>query len=797
MIRQTLRSLSRAPGLSIAAVITLALGVAFTTTMFSVVDAVLLKPLPFAEPDRVVSISDVHLKSGDREQVSASNFRDIAEGTKSIEAASLWISQPVTVAGSGNAERVMSLRVSPSLFRAFGVSPLIGGGFRDDEAVAGRGAVVVIGHGHWQSRFGGDPRVVGKTIRLDGVPHTIVGVLPPAFRFPDADVALWQPLILKDFEQKFRGKRMFQAVGRLAPGATVAQANAETRAIASTLSKQFPDNRDWTTDVRPIAQSIAPNPKPLWLLFGAALFVLVLACANVANLLLARAAATRVDMEIRAALGATRVDIVRHYLREAAVLAIAGTTAGVLLAARMIDLVVAIRPEGLPTWNRLTLDVRAVVAAVAALIVVALIAGVLPAFGASRDVAGHAIRGRFGVAGERGGRLRRMLTAAQVALAVVLLISAVLLVRSMIALQNVETGFDAHGRVAATLELPDALYDRTREVALFTSFLDRIRTLPGVVAAGGVTALPLHRAGIDYAVETYVDGFTPHAADNTREPESDFRLATPDYFRTMGIAIASGRDLLLTDDARAPRVAIVNETFARTYAAGRDPVGLNVSLYCPNCDRFRIVGVVRDTKHHALDGPVRPELYVPFTQMPHGELTFVARTNGDPMLTAAAMRRELIRLDPDLALASIATLDDIITRSTDDRRFNARLLAAFSLCALLLAAVGLYGSLSFSLGQRRQEIAVRVALGASRRNVWRLVLAEAAAPVAAGLAAGVCGAALATIWLRAMMFGVTAGDPWTYVVVVATFAAIVLVVATAGFRRVSTDDVSRLLSEAG
>jgi putative ABC transport system permease protein len=793
MIRQTLRSLSRAPGLSIAAIITLALGVAFTTTMFSVIDAVLLKPLPFAEPDRVVSISDVHVKSGEREQVSASNFRDIAEGTKSIEAAAMWIAQPVTVAGSGNAERVMSLRVSPSLFRAFGVSPLIGRGFRDDEAVAGRGAVVVIGHGHWQSRFAGDPRVVGKTIRLDGVPNTIVGVLPPDFRFPDADVAIWQPLILKDFEQKFRGKRMFQAVGRLAPGATVAQANAETRAIASTLAKQFPDNRDWTTDVRPIAQSIAPNPKPLWLLFGAALLVLVLACANVANLLLARAAATRVDMEIRAALGATRIDIVRHYLREAAVLAIAGTTAGVLLAARMIDLVVAIRPEGLPTWNRLTLDVRAVVAAVAALIVVAVIAGVLPAFGASRDVAGHAIRGRFGVAGERGGRLRRTLTAAQVALAVVLLISAVLLVRSMIALQNVDTGFDAHGRVAATLELPDALYDKTREVALFTSFLDRIRTLPGVVAAGGVTALPLNRAGVDYAVETYVDGFTP----GEREPEADFRLATPDYFRTMGIAIASGRDLLLTDDARAPRVAIVNETFARTYAAGRDPVGLNVSLYCADCDRFRIVGVVRDTKHRGLDGPVRPELYIPFAQMPHGELTFVARTSGDPMLTAAAMRRELLRLDPDLALASIATLDDIVTRSTDDRRFNARLLAAFSLCALLLAAVGLYGSLSFSLGQRRQEIAVRVALGASRRNVWRLVLAEAAAPVAAGLAVGVGGAALATIWLRAMMFGVTAGDPLTYVVVVATFAAIVLVVATAGFRRVSTDDVSRLFSEAG
>jgi putative ABC transport system permease protein len=786
-IRQTLRSLSRAPGLSIAAVITLALGVAFTTTMFSVVDAVLLKPLPFREPERVVVISDIQTKSGERDQVSASNFLDLAQATRTLDAPSLWITQPVTIAGSGTAERVESLRVSPSIFRAFGVSPLIGRGFRDDDR-----AVVVLSHGHWLSRFGGDPGVIGKAVRLEGMAHTIVGVLPPDFRFPDAEIAVWQPLVLKDFEQKFRGKRMFQAVARIKPGATVAQANAEVRAIAATLATQFPDNRDWSTDVRPIAESFTRNPRPLLLLLGAALLVLILACANVANLLLARAAARRTDMEIRAALGATRMNIVRHYFREAAMLAMAGTVAGVLLATRMIELVAAIRPAGLPTWNRLTLDWRALVAAVIALAVVTLVAGVLPALGASRDVAGHAIRGRFGVAGERGGRLRRTLTAAQVALAVVLLVSAVLLVRSMLAVQSVDAGFDQRGRIAATLVLPDALYDRGKEVALFTTFLDRVRTLPGVAAAGGVTALPLHRAGVDYAVETYVDGFTP----GQREPEADFRLATPDYFRTMGIPLVAGRELLSTDDARAPRVAIVNETFARTYAANREPVGLNVSLYCARCDRFRIVGVVRDTRHHALDGPVTPEIYLPFTQIPHGELTFVVRSSGDPMLTAAAMRRELLRLDPDLALSNIATLDEIVSSSTDDRRFNARLLAAFSICALLLAAVGLWGSLSFSLGQRRQEIAVRVALGASRRNVWRLVLAEAATPVVAGLAAGVCGAAVATVWLRAMMFGVTASDPLTYVVVIATFAAIVLAVASAGFRRIATDDVSRLLADA-
>ena len=784
MLFQTIRALRRAPGVSIAAVLTLALGIAFTTTMFSVVDAVLLKPLPFREPERVVSISDLHAKTGERNDVSASNFADLAARVKTLDAPSLWTAQPATVAGSGLPERVMSLRVAPSLFEAFGVAPVLGRAFREDDV---RTPVVVIGHAYWQKRFGNDPRVIGRSIVVDGVAHTIVGVLPAHFRYPDADVALWQPLVLKDFEQRFRGKRMFQGAARLAPGATVAQAKAEVAAIAGTLAQQFPDNRDWTTDVRTVRESIARDPRPLWLLFGAALLVLVLACANVGNLLLARASATRDEMEVRTALGATRADIVRHYLREAAVLATAGTIAGVLLAHRMIALVAAIRPAGLPTWNSVTLDVRALAAAAIALMIATFAAAVVPAFGASREMA---LRVR-GVAAERGTRLRRVLTTAQVALAVVLLVSAVLLVRSMDAITSVDAGFDPGGRVAATLELPDNLYDRPKEIVFFTTLMDRVRALPGVVSAGGVTALPLHRAGVDYAVETYTDGFTP----GIREPEADFRAATPDYFRTMGIPLVAGRELLASDGAKSPKVAVVNEAFVRAYASGREAIGSSARLYCTDCAPFRIVGVVRDTRHHSLAEAASPEIYVPYTQIPHGELTIVLRTQGDPMRVAAAMRQELASLDPNLALSDIATLDDIVLRSVDERRFNTQLLAAFSLCALLLAAVGLYGSLSFSIGERRRELAVRVALGATAANVWRLVFTEAATPVVAGLAAGVVGAALASSGLRAMMFGVTAGDPVTYAVVVATFGAIVLVVAWAGFRRVGLDDVSRLLTE--
>jgi putative ABC transport system permease protein len=781
---QTIRSLRRAPGVSIAAILTLALGIAFTTTMFSVVDAVLLKPLPFRDPERVVALSDVHVKTGERNEVAAANFADVAARARTLDAPSLWIAQPVTVGGSGLPERVMSLRVAPSLFEAFGVAPILGRAFREDDV---RTPVVVVGHAYWRRHFGGSSAILGRSILIDGVAHTIVGVLPPHFRYPDADVALWQPLVLKDFEQRFRGKRMFQGVARLAPGATLAQAKAEIAAISGSLARQFPDNRDWTTDVRTLRESVARDPRPLWLLLGAALLVLVLACANVGNLLLARASATLAEMDVRTALGATRAHILRHYLREAAVLATAGTAGGVFLAWRMIELVSTIRPAGLPTWNSVTLDVRALGAAAAGLLLATFAAAIVPAFGSSREL-GLRVRG---VAAERGARLRRVLTTAQVALAVVLLVSAVLLVRSMDAIARVETGFDADGRVAATLELPEHLYPGEKEVAFFAAFLDRVRTLPGVVSAGGVTALPLHRAGVDYAAETYVEGFTP----GTREPEADFRVTTPDYFRTMGIPLVAGRELLPSDGPKSPNVAIVNEAFVRAYASGREPVGLQVRLYCPQCDPLRIVGVVRDTRHRSLAEAARPEIYVPYTQIPHGELTLVVRTQGDPIRTATAMRVELSRLDPSLALSDIATLDDIVLRSVDERRFNTQLLAAFSACALLLAAVGLYGSLSFSIGERRRELAVRVALGASAANVWRLVFTEAARPVAVGLAAGVLGAAAASVGLRAMMYGVTAADPLTYAVVVATFSAIVLVVAWAGFRRVGLDDVSRLLTE--
>jgi predicted permease len=528
------------------------------------------------------------------------------------------------------------------------------------------------------------------------------------------------------------------------------------------------------------------------MLMAAALLVLILACANVGNLVLARASASRDEMETRAALGATRRDIVLHYLRDAVLLALAGTLLGVAISARVIDVVAALRPASLPDWNDLALDVRALAAAAAALFIAAIVAGLVPAIAATRTIDRGGAHGRFGVGGERGRGVRRVLTAAQVALAVVLLVGAALLMRSILAVQNVATGFETESRFAATLELPDTVYDRPREIAFFTRYLDRVRALPGVVSAGGVSALPLHGSGVDYDTDVYVEG----ARTGDRAPEAAFRVATPDYFRTMGIPLVRGREILPSDDRQAARVAVVNEAFVRSFLGSRDPLGVGIRVYCEECERAVIVGVVRDTRHRGLDRPVTPEIYIPFTQEPHGTLTIVVATRGDSRGVAAAMPRELVRLDPDLALANMATVEDIVSRSIEERRFNARLLAAFSGCALLLAAIGLYGSLSFSIAQRRQEIAIRVALGAARANLWRLVLIEASRPVFFGALAGVGAAAIGATFLRAMLFGVTAADPLSYLVVMATFAAVVLVVALIGFIRVTATDVRALLADA-
>ena len=783
-IRQTLRSLGRSPGLTVAAVATVALGAALTTAMFAVVDGVLLRPLPFAQLDRVVALRDVNLMSSARDGLAAPNAEDLMRAAKTLDKAALWIVESAAFTGNGLPERVRGIRVSPSVFATLGVSPVIGRGFGSDALFANVSDTVILTHDYWQSRFGGAMNVIGRTIRLDGQPYTIAGVLPPQLRYPRGDVSFWQPLVLRQYERDYRAKRMFHTVARLAPGTTVAQANAEVRALSATLAKQHSANRDWRTEAVAAREDVLPDARPIWLLLGASALVLLLACANVANLLLARASSLRGEATIRAALGATRLELALQGLREAALLAVLGTAAGALVSIWLVKLVVAFGAAIVPTWSQVAIDVRVLAGCAALLALTTLLAGTAPAIAWSRE-ADEAPRARGGIGDPRGRRVRRVLTALQVALAVVLLIGALLLVRSMAAIEGVDPGFRSENRVAATLYLPDHPYgnDPVREVALFTRFLERVRALPGVRGAGGVSSLPMNKAGVDYETDVYIEGYV-----SEKPPEIDFRLASPEYFATIGVPFVAGRDFRAGDG----NVAIVNEAFVRTFGASLQK---RVRIFCARCDAFSIVGVVGDTRHDGLDQPVKPEIYVPYAQSPHGELTVVASVTGDPAAVVSAMRHELMRLDPNLALASIATLDEIVTRSLDARRFNARVLTAFSLCALLLAAIGLYGSLTFSIGQRRREIAVRVALGAQRWNVWRLVFAEAWKPVAGGIVAGAAASAAASRVLRSMLVGVAAFDPVSYAVVFGSLFLVAVVVATAGFRHAAGSDIQQLLTD--
>jgi putative ABC transport system permease protein len=790
-IRQTLRSLGRSPGLTIAAAATIALGAALTTAMFAVVDGVLLRPLPFAEPERVVALRDINQATSARDAVSAPNTEDLVRSSRTLEHTALWIVESAAITAGDLPERVRGLRVSPSIFATLGVTPSIGRGFDGNALFANESEVIVITDDFWRTRFGGAINVVGRTIRLDGRPYTIAGVLPPELRYPRGDVSFWQPLVLRQFERDYREKRMFHGVARLAPGVTVEEANAETIAISATLAKQHPENRDWRTEAVPAREDVVPDAKPIWLLLGASALVLLLACANVANLLLARASAMRGEAAIRAALGATRVELAVQGLREAAVLAILGTAAGALAAVWLVKIVVAFGAAIVPSWSQVAIDFRVLAACAGLLALTTLLAGAAPALAWSRE-ADDEPRARGGVGDLRGGRVRRLLTALQVALAVVLLVGALLLVRSVEAIEDVDPGFRSESRVAATLYLPDYPYgkDPKREIALFNQFLDRIRALPGVRSAGGVSSLPMNRAGMDYETEVFIEGYV-----SERAPEIDFRLASPRYFETIGVPFVAGRDFAASDDPRGPKVAIVNEAFVRAFIGKRDPLGIKAQIFCDQCPAYAIAGVVRDMRHDGLDQPIKPEIYVPYMQSPHGELTVVAKVDGDPAPVVSAMRHELVRLDPNLALASIATLDEIITTSLDARRFNARVLGAFSLCALLLAAIGLYGSLTFSIGQRQREIAVRIALGAQRWNVWRLVFSETWRPVFAGMLGGALASAVASRTLRTMVVGVSPADPVSYALVLGSFIVVAVVVATAGFRRAATADVRDLLTD--
>ncbi|MGH7529914.1 MAG: ABC transporter permease [Gemmatimonadales bacterium] len=773
-LRYALRQLRARPGFTLAAVLALALGIGANTAMFSVVNAVLVQPLPFTDPGRLVVLYEANAAQGiEQGDLAADNVDDWRRDVRSLDGIVTWIVWGLTLrAESGEPEEVVTVRASPNLFDVLGAMPERGRVFLPEEGQPGRERVVVASHAFWVERLGADPRAVGGTLVLDDEPHTVVGIMPASFRFPDRDdVDLWKPLVYFPFETRTRNQRMFNGLARLDPGVPIDQARAELATVATRLADEYPNtNGGWTAVALPAKDVVTGGARgALLILLGAVGCVLLIACANVGNLFLSRGAERQRELAVRTALGAGRGRLVRQLLTESALLAIAGAALGVLLALWGVDALMALEPGHLPGWNPVRLDGAVLGFAAGLVIVTAIVAGLAPALHATTDLGTPLKEGGKTTAGLGRRGLQQTLVVTQVALSLVLVAGAALLIKSLDRLHRVDPGFDPEGLLAVTIYLPDHRYpDDARQAAFFTSLLERVRQLPGVVSAGAVTTLPFSAVGIDHDMPVAVMNRLPPPG---QESQADFRIASEHYFATMRIALVAGREFTARDRDDAPPVVIVNQAFVDRYFPGENPLDQRVR-WGTSGPFAEVIGVVGPTRHRGLDAEPRPEIYVPYQQFNYGSMTLAIRAAGDPLVLAEPVKQAVYAIDAAQPISDIATMAELVRGSAAERRFNTIVLGAFAMLALGLAAIGLYGVLSYTVAQRTQEIGVRMALGARDGDVFRAVLGNGLRLALVGVVVGGIGALLFTRVLRTLLFQVSPTDPLVLVGVAALLVAV-------------------------
>ena len=775
-IRYALRALRRSPGFTAVTVVTLALGIGASTAIFSVVNTVLLRPLPYGEPERLVMVWE--RKTGgptDRNVVSPANYLDWKDRSSSFEGLAALAWSGTTLLGE-TPERVQGRMVTPDFFGVLGVAPELGRTFSAEEARSGQGRVIILSDELWRRRFGADPSLVGKTIPIAGGAATVLGIMPHSFRpLPWGEEEYWEPFALGDADRVRHG-RYAQVIGRLKPGVTTAAAQAEMAGITGALAREYPEfNTGWGMNIVPLAEQVSGESRlALLVVLGAVSLVLLIACANVANLMLGRAASRRRELAVRAALGAPRWRLTRQWLTEGVLLALTGGAVGVLLAIWGVDLLVAAGPAGIPRLAEMGVDGRVLMVSV----LVSLLAGVLfslPALlgGVARPPAPGLREGGRTTAGTMARRFRSGLVIAQVALALVLLFGAGLLVRSLQRLAAVDPGFDPRNLVTAQLNLPlDSYPEQARQDALFRQLLERLRTTPGIEAAGLVTYVPFMGAGA--ATSFTVESRARPALGE--EPVADIRVVDPGYFDVMKIPLRRGRAPTAADAAGAPPVVVINELMARQLWPDADPIGQRVQVsWWDEQATPEVIGVVGDVRRTSLDQDLRPMIYYPMGQSPTGGgMMLVVRTRGEPTAVAtAAMRGALHQLDPNLPLSDVASMYTRLAASMTDRRYPMLLLGLFAGLALTLAAIGLYGVLSFAVGERTQELGVRMALGARPVDVVGMVIRGGLSLTLIGLALGAVVTALVSRVLGHLLDQVPATDPLTF----AAVAVLLLVVA--------------------
>jgi len=789
-IRYGIRSLARHPGFTAIALITLALGIGANTAIFSVVNAVLLRPLPYDDPERIVWLWDTQPQLATT-PTSLPDFLGWKDQNRSFDHLAAFQSGNMFIdAGDGATDTLVGL-VTPQLFSVFHVSPILGRTFTDEETLPGRFRVAVLSHSLWQKRFGSDPNVLGRTVQLNGRPFTIIGVMPAGFSYPDR-VELWRPLPI-DPAKLDPGPHYLNVVGRLKPGVTLAQAQADMSVIAARLSQQYKE-KNAGHGVKPDRLSkvvVGDIGLALYVLLGAVGFVLLIACANLANLMLARVGARQKEIAVRTALGASRFRIVRQLLIESVMLALGGGVVGLLLAFWAVSWVVSLSADTIPRVREISIDPRVAGFTLLISVVTGVLFGLAPALQVSRPDLTDALKesGRS-TAGLRRNRLRSMLVVTEVALSLVLLVGAGLMIRSFAKLNQVDPGFQPAQVLTLGVAFLTTTYPEDEQVArVFSQILEGAAATPGVLSAGAISDLPL--TGSNISDSFTIEGRPPIAKE--AEPSTEYHIITPRYFESMGIPFLSGRDVAPTDTRQSPNVVVINDVFARRHFAGENPLGHRLKLQGQERDPLLIVGVVGNVKQLGLDEQPPPEVFVPFLQDPvfpnyQRSMTIVARSKSDPGAIAGPLRAAVTSIDKSLPIWSLKPMTEHLRDSLARRRFSLILLSVFSGVALVLAAVGIYGVISYGVTQRTHEMGIRMALGAKPRDVLKLVVRQSMLLVMAGVGIGLLASLALTRLMKGLLFSVSVTDPMTFVVIAVLMTFIALLASLIPARRATRVD---------
>ena len=791
-VRYAVRLLLKRPLFATVAVVTLALGIGANTAIFSVVDAVLLTPLAYQEPDRLMMIWAINSSSNaDQQPASVPDFDDLKEQSQSFDEIAASRNQAFNLADGDEPERVGGARVSVNMFSTLAVKPMVGRDFLESEGLAGAQPVVILSHSLWQQRYGSDQNIVGRALNVDGKSYTVVGVLPKGIYYPAQDTNLYVPFIPQQNEI-VRGARFLRVVGRLKKDVSPAEARAEMETIAGRVADAYPaTNKGWGIYLVPLHEQIVGRVRPaLIVLLSAVGCVLLIACTNVANLLLARAAARSSEFAIRAALGASRWQLVRQLLTESLVLSALGGVFGLLLATWGVPFLTGISASSIPRVEGIGINIRVLGFTAIVSLVTGAVFGLAPALRSSSKQLTHALReGRRGSTGSiLHQRLLGALVVSEIAIAMVLLVVAGLMIRSFLSISNVAPGLNPKGVITLGVGLPLSRYPGVQQQAVFyDKLVAQVRTLPGVESAASVIRLPM----LGFNAST---GFTVQGkpVQQGTEPNADYRAVTDDYFRTMGIPLLKGRDFTVRDSKDAPDAMIINDMLAERFFPGEDPVGKRIQIF-PDATRWRdIVGVVGNVKLLGLDAETNPTIYVPYGQNPYPaalrNVFLVARTSSDPKSLIASIRSELKSLDKDIPVSQVQTMEEVISGSLAQRRLSMSLLVVFAALAAGLSAVGIYGVMAYTVAQRTHEIGIRMALGAEQKDVIKMVMGDGAKLTLAGIGAGLAVAVGLTRFLQSLLYQVSATDTVTYASIALLLTVVALLASYMPARRAAKVD---------